>query len=113
MTFKQYQQLANRTSGTHVEGTKGILCSVLGLCGESGEVADHFKKVIAHGHPFDVDKIKKELGDCLWYVADICKRENWDMEEIAEMNITKLEKRYPNGFSSERSLNKEKYDETV
>ena len=81
----------------------------LGLAGESGEIADHVKKVMFHGHPLDDatrDKIAKELGDILWYCAMGAKGIGFGLAEIATMNIDKLKKRYPEGFSTENSLNR-------
>jgi NTP pyrophosphatase (non-canonical NTP hydrolase) len=81
----------------------------LGIAGEAGEVADIIKKIVGHGHPLDVptkDKLNKELGDVLWYVATLCYALNLQMEDVAEANIYKLRTRYPEGFSTERSMNR-------
>lgn len=53
MKINEYQELALRTSGSYVDNTDKILNGVLGLSGESGEVADHVKKAIFQGHTFD------------------------------------------------------------
>lgn len=78
----------------------------LGIAGEAGEVADVIKKEVFHDHPEDTEKIKKELGDVLWYVAAVATVYKLDLEDIAVANLEKLKKRYPDGFSSERSLNR-------
>lgn len=78
----------------------------LGVAGEAGEVADLIKKHVGHGHPLDVSKLKYELGDVLWYVAalaDIC---GLTLDDVAAANIEKLRARYPDGFSSERSIHR-------
>lgn len=81
------------------------LCSLaLGVAGEGGEVADVVKKHVFHGHPFDREKVKGELGDVLWYVAMLARACDTDLNEIAQMNIEKLRKRYPNGFTKQDSI---------
>jgi len=100
MTFNEYQSETNRTSSPDVSI---IVCS-LGLCGESGEIADHIKKWAAQGHELSKDKIAHELGDVLWYLAQAAKAINLTLDEIAEMNVKKLRERYPDGFDSARSI---------
>lgn len=78
----------------------------MGLSGESGEVTDHIKKVAFQGHDLDKEEIAKELGDVLWYVARTADSIGYKLEDIAEMNVKKLRKRYPNGFSEEASRNR-------
>lgn len=87
-----------------------VRCTIaaLGLCGESGEVADHIKKHVEQGHPFKLASIVEELGDVLFYVAAMCNANNLSMDEVMDYNIAKLTKRYPNGFSTEASLNRKK-----
>lgn len=109
--FDEYQELALRTaSPTSTESTLAMLNSAaLGLSGESGEIADHVKKIVYHGHPLDDatrDKIAREIGDILWYCAMGSRGIGIDLGEIARMNVEKLKKRYPEGFSTENSLNR-------
>lgn len=80
--------------------------AVLGLNGEAGEIADHVKKAVFHGHTLDHVALAKELGDILWYVAQAATASGFGLDEIAAMNIEKLRKRYPEGFSSEASINR-------
>lgn len=81
---------------------------IFGLVGEVGEVVDLLKKFFFHGHEVDSERLKSELGDILWYVSAVASLFNLDLQEIAQYNIEKLEKRYPNGFSSEASIKREK-----
>lgn len=97
-----YQQLANRTAPCENQ----LATFALGVVGEAGEVADLVKKHIGHGHPLDVEKLKLELGDVLWYVAGLATLLDVTLSEVATANIAKLEKRYPNGFSTEASMNR-------
>ena len=106
MTFKEYAQLAQRTSSTEIELDK-LINGCLGLAGESGEVLDHIKKALYQGHTMDIKKLAEELGDVLWYIAEICAALGVDMDEVAEQNIAKLMTRYPDGFDAERSINRE------
>lgn len=106
--FEDYQFQANETSGAKGDfSNQRLAIAGLGLAGESGEVADLIKKILGHGHQLDVDKIATELGDLLWYIAEICTTLQLDMENVAHQNLVKLQKRYPGGFSSERSINRE------
>lgn len=83
----------------------------LGIAGESGEVADHIKKHVGHDHPIDDNKLIKELGDALWYIAVIARERGFGLDVIAEANIKKLRARYPDGFSAERSLQRKVQEE--
>lgn len=83
-----------------------MIAAALGVSGESGEFADHVKKWWAQGHTLDSAKVEEELGDVLWYVALACSAMSLDMGVVAERNIEKLRARYPEGFSTERSINR-------
>jgi NTP pyrophosphatase (non-canonical NTP hydrolase) len=87
-----------------------LINGALGLTGEAGEVADIIKKHTMQGHDLDCEHIAKELGDVLWYVAETATAIGYDLETIMQMNIDKLMKRYPEGFSSERSQDREEGD---
>jgi NTP pyrophosphatase (non-canonical NTP hydrolase) len=107
--FDTYQDLALRTASAESMATSSTMLNsaALGLSGESGEIADHVKKVMFHGHPLDEatrDKIAKELGDILWYCAMGARGIGLGLSDIATMNVEKLKKRYPEGFSTENSL---------
>jgi NTP pyrophosphatase (non-canonical NTP hydrolase) len=109
--FDEYQELALRTASPQsTESEETMLdAAALGLSGESGEIADHVKKILYHGHPLDDairEKIAKEIGDILWYCAIGARGIGLGLSEIARMNVEKLRKRYPEGFSTEKSLNR-------
>jgi len=79
----------------------------LGIAGEAGEIADVIKKVVGHGHPKERKKMCDELGDLMWYIAMIAAEYQLSLYDIAGRNVEKLQKRYPSGFSTERSINRE------
>lgn len=108
ITANDYQRAALRTAQTESFNKEELLLNgLLGLGGESGECFDMVKKAKFQGHVLDVDEMALELGDVLWYVALICYALGFNLSEIMEKNIEKLKKRYPNGFSKERSINRE------
>ena len=109
MTLNEYQELAQRTCANFGEFDK-ITNGVLGLCGETGECADAWKKVVYQGHELDKHHMARELGDVLWYVVELATGLGMTLEEVAAMNIEKLKARYPEGFSAERSLNRQEGD---
>lgn len=111
MTLDGYQREAMRTAGPALRAEDGLVLSALGLTGEAGEYAEIVKKVAYHGHPLDADKAAKELGDVLWYLARAAQAIGIPLSEIAARNIQKLRARYPEGFSSERSINRAEGDE--
>jgi len=107
MNANEYQRLALRTLNPELDRKEMLLNSVMGLCGESGEAIDLVKKHRMHGHPFDREKFAKELGDIAWYLAEAAAAIDMELDDILKMNIEKLEKRYPQGFETEKSLHRE------
>lgn len=101
MTINEYQKLALRTATENL-----ILNGVLGLCGESGEVADVVKKHKFQGHDLDKERIIEELGDVCWYIATMAKGLDVDLETVMKLNIEKLQKRYPEGFDPKKSIDR-------
>ena len=110
ITPNEYQKLAMRTSNQELSNALHLMNGALGLCGESGEVADLVKKCWMQGHNLDREHIAKELGDICWYLAETATAIGYDLETIMQMNIDKLMKRYPEGFSAERSQHREQGD---
>ena len=106
MQFDEYQQLAARTLGRDRTHEQQLANAALGLTGEAGEVADVIKKHLFHATPLDQDALAKELGDCLWYIGAFATVLGLSLDDIAQRNIDKLRKRYPDGFDTERSRNR-------
>ena len=78
-----------------------LLTGAVGISAEAGEFMEIVKKIIFQGKPANEDNIehlKIELGDILWYVAQACLALNISLEELTDMNIKKLSKRYPEGM---------------
>jgi NTP pyrophosphatase (non-canonical NTP hydrolase) len=109
MEVNEYQKLAARTlidkPGFEISN-RDIMAvwDAIGLAGEAGEVVDYIKKGVFHRHGIDLEKVEKELGDTLWYVAALCTTLGLSLSVVMEKNIDKLKIRYPNGYSSEDSL---------
>lgn len=104
MFFDTYQGAVQGTMASYRTPKEARAVFGLGVAGESWEVADLIKKEVGHGHPADPVKMKKELGDVLWYVAALCTQYGFAMADVAAANIRKIQERYPNGFSPEASL---------
>jgi NTP pyrophosphatase (non-canonical NTP hydrolase) len=102
MTLNEYQAEAMRTASREAPVPREIdlMIWALGLTGEAGEFADLVKKQVGHGHPEDREKVRKELGDVLWYLSVLADAFGWALEDVAWANVEKLRKRYPNGFTS-------------
>tara|TARA_B100001109_G_scaffold102212_1_gene83415 strand:+ start:175 stop:579 length:405 start_codon:yes stop_codon:yes gene_type:complete len=81
-----------------------LLTGAVGVCSEGGEFLEIVKKMIFQGKPWDeanIHHLKIELGDIMWYVAQCCMALDVPLDEITDMNIDKLSKRYPNGMFQE------------
>ena len=84
-----------------------LMNALMGLCGESGEAIDLMKKHLYQGHDLDKEKLVKELGDIAWYLAEAATGLNIELSEVLQRNLDKLHARYPQGFSTERSMHRE------
>ena len=104
MKVNEYQKLAMRTLNPELDKKDVLINSVMGLCGESGEAIDIVKKWLAQGHELDKEHLAKELGDIAWYLAEAATALDLSLEEILKANIEKLERRYPEGFETRRSV---------
>lgn len=106
MTPNEYQKLAMRICSIPYNGKRGMMYhAVLGLASEAGEVAGIFQKEY-QGHKIAPIHVKKELGDCLWMIAEACTAFGFDMEDVMETNIEKLKERFPDGFETEKSIHR-------
>ena len=91
-----------------------LLTAAVGMSAESGEFTEIVKKMIFQGKPVNEENLfhlKRELGDVMWYVAQACMALDTSFDEIVEMNVEKLKKRYPGGeFDVHKSENRAKGD---
>lgn len=88
---------------------KVTLHALHGMVGEIGEIHSIYQKLY-QGHDVDENHAKNEVGDLLWFIAEYCTAQGWNLDDIMQINIDKLQKRYPNGFEIEKSLNRTEGD---
>ncbi len=100
MEFNNYQKEARKTA-MYPDLGKNFVYPTLGLAGEAGEVAEKIKKVIRDGNGIVTDEKKeelsKELGDVLWYVANLAEELGLELDLIAQKNLDKLRSRQDRG----------------
>ena len=103
MNLNHYQH-KSRTTALYPNVGNNPIYPTLGLAGEAGEVADKVKKILRDKNGvFDSiskESIKLELGDVLWYVAQLSSELGFDLEEVAIANLNKLAKRSAKGSLS-------------
>lgn len=90
-----------------------LLTASIGLSSEGGEFSEIVKKMLFQGKPFTEENrfhMMRELGDIIFYWINACRALGYDPNEVITENIKKLELRYPNGFSVDRSENRLKSD---
>lgn len=103
MTGNEYQKLAARTINKGLTFEEQKIHALHGMVGEIGEIHSIYQKM-CQGHVFEVDHVKKEFGDLLWFIAEYCTAKGWSLDDIMRMNIDKLKERYPEGFDAGKSL---------
>lgn len=129
MNPSEYQKLAMRTECDQIKSRERYKChyapdpirmnhAVLGLANEVGELSSIMVKWLHYGQPYPLDRVKEEvgeeLGDLLWFVAQMCEATGLDILQLMIQNLAKLKARYPNKFTTElskeenRDRNKEK-----
>lgn len=106
MNVNEYQSLAARTINRKLSVQQIQLHALHGLCAEVGEIHGLFQKYF-QGHNFSADELRKEVWDVAWMLAELCTANGWSLESVLQENIEKLRRRYPEGFSEERSIHRE------
>jgi NTP pyrophosphatase (non-canonical NTP hydrolase) len=93
MDLNEYQQAALRTASPHDKKNE-VFQLLLGLVGETGEIAEKAKKIVrdkdSDFSQWDLEDLKKELGDALWYLAVLADHFGIPLDDVAQLNITKL-----------------------
>lgn len=93
-TLNDYQDAARATA--IYPSDKGIEYCALGLNGEAGEIAEKVKKWMRDGS-LNLIQTAKELGDVLWYCANMAEELGFTLEQVAQMNLDKLSSRSERG----------------
>lgn len=104
MTLDDYERAAARTVNDALTDEQRLLDAAAGLAEEAGEVLGAIRKHAFFGHPLDRDRLAKELGDALWCLTMTARNAGLSLEEVARLNLEKLQRRYPDGFSGEASF---------
>ena len=111
-----YAMMATRFAELEANGTNTsqLMTAALGLTAESGEFTEVVKKIVFQGKPYNEDNVfhmKRELGDICWYLAQACMALETTFDEVIEMNVEKLQARYPGGsFNVHNSENRKEGD---
>ena len=106
MTLNEYQALAARTINRKLNAHQMHMHALHEMASEVGEIHGIYQKAL-QGHPVDRDALKLEAGDLLWGICEFCTVMGWDLEDVSQANIDKLQRRYPDGFSVERSVHRD------
>ena len=111
-----YPVLSARLSQLEANGTNvtQLLTAALGLTAEAGEFTEVVKKIFLQGKPYTEENVfhmKRELGDICWCLAQACMALDTTFDEVIEMNVDKLQARYPGGsFDVHKSENRKEGD---
>jgi NTP pyrophosphatase (non-canonical NTP hydrolase) len=101
MELNDYQRLANTTDqrplDTDSDRDAALVFPLMGLASEVGSLVTQYKKRVRDGdaHPLFSDRVAEELGDVLWYVANLAAKLNLDLDDVAELNLKRVTERWP------------------
>ena len=101
MNLKEYQEFCKK--GLRKGNNSNVFA--LGLGGETGEVLEVIKKSLRDEKPIDLSHLKEELGDVMWYVANLCSSYDLSLQNIIDENVDKLSKRYSKEIREEEQIN--------
>ncbi|MDX1109919.1 nucleotide pyrophosphohydrolase [Sinorhizobium medicae] len=99
MDFRAYQNEALRTDVSAAAGKDGpdaLIVPMLGLAGEAGQLLSEYKKHLRDGeaHKLFKDRVREELGDLLWYLANVASKFDLDLDNVARSNLAKVQERW-------------------
>lgn len=97
ISFSDYQKSALKSDQTGSDPNKSLMVTLLGLAGESGSLLTEYKKWLRDGESYSpfTHHVAEEIGDMLWYLANLASKLNLDLGEIAQENLAKVEERWP------------------
>ena len=117
MDFPQFQDEARKTSQWSGDREKAVLIALLGLSGEVGSLLSEYKKRLRDGdaHQEYRNRIAEELGDVLWYVAEVASCLDFDLEEVAINNLQKIKDRWGDDDAGQEAFSfaSDYYDEAM
>ena len=113
MELERYQDLARRTQNQTLTLAQNQTLTLAqkrmhalhGLASEVGEIHGIYQKTF-QGHALRSEDVIDELGDLLWFAAELADVLGVSLDEVAQRNVDKLLKRYPEGFEEVRSINR-------
>jgi NTP pyrophosphatase (non-canonical NTP hydrolase) len=106
LTLAEYQERAARTLNRSLSADQRLLDASAGLVEEAGEVLGLVRKHVFMHHGLDTARLATELGDALWCLTAAAGAIGLSLEDIAETNLAKLRRRYPEGYSDDASINR-------
>jgi NTP pyrophosphatase (non-canonical NTP hydrolase) len=86
------------------QSVEGLAHAALGIAGEAGEIVDAVKKTWIYDKALDLENVKEEAGDLLFYLVAIGKLCGFSLEDAMRYNMAKLAKRYPSGYTNEAAI---------
>jgi NTP pyrophosphatase (non-canonical NTP hydrolase) len=106
MDLNEYQRSANMTdqrpAGDADQGDEVLVFPLMGLASEVGSLVKQYKKRVRDGesHPLFTDRVAEELGDVLWYVANLAAKLGLELEDVAALNLKRITERWPSEGAS-------------
>ena len=107
MDLQTYQKQAARTLRRLSNEQEDIQHMLFGMMTELGELVDSYKKHYAYGKELDMINVMEEMGDIMWYWANMCNITGINAEASLQVNIDKLKARYPEKFNEELAVNRD------
>ena len=101
MTFDDYAARAKRTINPSLTHDERLLDAAAGLAEEAGEVLGLVRKRVFQQRDASAERMSEELGDVLWCLATTADTLGLSLDEIADANVRKLERRHPRGFAGD------------
>ena len=107
MNFAEYTKEVERTVAGLKSDFDNQLHMSIGISTEANEILDAYKKSFAYSRDLDVVNVGEEIGDLMWYIANLTRMLNLNFDDILEVNLLKLRQRYPDKFDPEKATNRD------